>query len=375
MEHLVNPIIFAEWTTWLEWQWERVKKYSNGDFFTWYTMIHKDVDARWELFATYIFAYISKQRPTIEGNAIQEDYAEAVIRNASEYLNIPSLNESVSKLKADGRNPLDLLILPYMGNYIADFPLTPLFGKLSHFLRTGNRVCKFLRSLGKPDAEVRKSFIKEVTQLEMVSNDQYHANMYEQHWMIDEERDGKTSTEFIDFYLGAVNGVVLVRRKGMGHRAGCYIISTRRELTDTKYCQSDEWIQNPDGENYAEYFDFIVNAWVAERTKLTSVGEDTQQGVRRIRNVMAKVSKNPTVNTVQYRYIQVTDEAWKKYKESEAVFKQHSGDCNYTKAFWFRKSHFAQRNGNIYLVSAHWCHRTCTEVSPGPEKQVVEVLV
>ena len=375
MENLVNPIIVTEWTTWLEWQWDRVKKYANCDFSTWYTVMHQDLEARWKLFATYIYAYISRQRPSIEGELVQEDYDEAVIKNAADFLKIPELNKALPKLKAEGKKPLDLLILPYMGNYIADFPLTPLFEKIAHFRRAGNRVCKFLRSLGKPDAEVRKSFIKDVIQIEMVNNDQYRANMYEQHWMIDEERDGKTSTEFIDFYLGAINGIVLVRRKGMNHRAGCYIISTRRELTDTKYCQADEWIQNPDGETYAEYFDFIVNAWVAEKTKLTSVGEDDKQGVRRIRNVMAKVSKNPTVNTVEYRYIQVTDEAWKKYKESEAVFKRHRTDCNYTKAFWFRKAHFSQRNGKIYLVSAHWCHRTCADVSPGVDKPVVEVLV
>lgn len=79
--------------------------------------------------------------------------------------------------------------------------------------------------------------------------------------------------------------------------------------------------------------------------------------------------------STQYRYIQVTDEAWAKHKESEAVFRQHCTDCNYTKAFWFRKSHFAKRNGTIYLVSAHWCHRTCAEVNPTPERPVVEVLV
>lgn len=38
-------------------------------------------------------------------------------------------------------------------------------------------------------------------------------------------------------------------------------------------------------------------------------------------------------------------------------------------------SHFAKRNGTIYLVSAHWCHRTCAEVNPTPERPVVEVLV
>lgn len=246
-----------------------------------------------------------------------------------------------------------------------------------HYTKASNRVYNFVKSLGDPDENTVKEFMKNIMNLE-VRDSTVTGNLYEQHLEIAGELDSGVEKIFIDFYVGKMYSVVFVRCKSFrhGNMAGFYTIDSSSMITEGKVRYSQSEMGNPHGDKFEQFFKFMVNAWLAERTCLVSKVEEPLS------------VRNATINAIgfnnapgskdmsaRYRYIQVTDEAWKKYKESEAVFKQHCTDCNYTKAFWFRKSHFAQRNGNIYLVSAHWCHRTCAEVSPGPERPVVEVLV
>lgn len=257
----------------------------------------------------------------------------------------------------------------------------PLFSDESnprvHYTKASNRVYKFIESLGVPDSSTVKEFMKDITSLEQ-QNEIIAGRPYEQHLEIAGELDSGVEKIFIDFYVGKVHSVVFVRCKSFrnGNVAGFYAINTESMLSDGEMRYNQELMGNPHGDKFEKFFNFMVNAWLAERTCLVNKA-DEPMSVRNatINAIGFKNAPESNDMSARYRYIQVTDEAWKKYKESEAVFKQHCTDCNYTKAFWFRKSHFAQRNGNIYLVSAHWCHRTCAEVSPGPERPVVEVLV
>lgn len=246
-----------------------------------------------------------------------------------------------------------------------------------HYTKSSNRVYKFIESLGVPDENTVKEFMKDITGLEQ-HDECAIGYLYEQHLEIAGELDSGVEKIFIDFYVGKVHSVVFVRCKSFrnGNAAGYYAINTDSMLTDGKMRYSQELMGNPHGDKFEKFFNFMVNAWLAERTCLVNKTEEPMSVKNATINAIGfKNSPESNDMSARYRYIQVTDEAWKKYKESEAVFKQHCTDCNYTKAFWFRKSHFAQRNGNIYLVSAHWCHRTCAEVSPGPARPVVEVLV
>lgn len=240
------------------------------------------------------------------------------------------------------------------------------------YQKADNRVLRFLESLGDPDNETIKQCF-----LDIMGADEITRTMscYESHMMCDEIINGITEKTFIDFYVGPAHSVVFVRKADL-ESAGYYIIGTAASINNGKLSANQQALRNPNGDKYKKYFKLMVNAWLAERTKLVNQVTEPLASKNQVINIIgAKGDPKAYEKSARYRYIQVTDEAWKKYKESEAVFKQHCTDCNYTKAFWFRKSHFAQRNGNIYLVSAHWCHRTCAEVSPGMDKPVVEVLV
>lgn len=243
-----------------------------------------------------------------------------------------------------------------------------------HYTKASNKVYKFIDSLGVPDSDTVKEFMNDITNLD--SNGV--GNRYEQHMEIAGELDSGVEKIFIDFYVGQVHSAVFVRCKSFrgGNMAGFYSGMTSSMLTDGDMGYGQEQLGNPHGNKFEKFFNFMVNAWLAERTCLVKKTDEPMSVRNATLNAIGfKNAPDSKAVSTRYRYIQVTDEAWQKYKESEAVFKQHCADCNYTKAFWFRKAHFAQRNGTVYLVSAHWCHRTCAEVNPSPEPHVVEVLV
>lgn len=243
-----------------------------------------------------------------------------------------------------------------------------------HYTKASNRVYKFIESLGVPDSNTVKEFMKDITNLDSKGV----GNLYEQHMEIAGELDSGVEKIFIDFYVGKTHSAVFVRCKSFrdGNMAGFYSGMTSSMLTDGDMGYGQEQLGNPHGNKFEKFFNFMVNAWLAEKTCLIKKTDEPMSVRNATLNAIGfKNAPESKAMSTRYRYIQVTDEAWHKYKESEALFKQHCTDCNYTKAFWFRKAHFSQRNGTVYLVSAHWCHRTCAEVNPSPEPHVVEILV
>lgn len=246
-----------------------------------------------------------------------------------------------------------------------------------HYTKASNRVYKFIESLGVPDSATVKEFMRDITNLEQ-NGDCAVGNLYEQHLEIAGELDSGVEKIFIDFYVGKVHSAVFVRCKSFrnGNMAGFYAVDTTSMLADGEMRYSQDQMGNPYGNKFEKFFNFMVNAWLAEKTCLIQKTDEPMSVRNATLNAIGfkNAPESKTLST-RYRYIHVTDEAWRKYKESEALFKQHCTDCNYTKAFWFRKAHFSQRNGTVYLVSAHWCHRTCAEVNHSPEPHVVEVLV
>jgi hypothetical protein len=312
-------------------------------------------------------SYINQTTVKNALNAIKKDYPDI-------YADILKYKDGMSKVPNAPK--LSELMFPTTVRWLANEQPVCIFrdpnSSKIHYQKMDNRVLRFLESLGEPDNATIKQFFMDIMQANEVT---HTMSCYESHTMCDEIVDGKTQRVFLDFYVGPAHSVVFVRKQGM-QAAGFYIIGTAASINTGKLAANQSAFGNAEGNKYEKYFKIMVNAWLAERTKLVEHTDEPLSSKNQVINLIgAKGDPKAYDMSARYRYIQVTDEAWKKYKESEAVFKQHCTDCNYTKAFWFRKSHFAQRNGNIYLVSAHWCHRTCAEVSPGPERPVVEVLV
>lgn len=382
----LNPLMQAEIISWYDWQWVRVRKFIAGTGKTPPTrdqFILACLEKATELYAPQC-AYIGAcclPDPAILDELKPSDANDAVRRLYTAYLEPESARWHMSKLDQmtrDGFNALKLCAVPYHCILTKYFHPAPVFHRFAHYRKASNRVYSFLKSLGKPDQELRVEFLKDVCNIKVdpVGEDgrqTVSCSPYEQHLMLDASEDGKTTTVFLDLYAGAGNCILLVREKDSMKEAGLYIVSTRRELAGESYTQTDDELANPDGEQYAEYFDLLVNAWVAENTGMAVVGEEPKSEQARVRNIIDSVYK-PTNPLVRYEYVKVTDKAWQMHTEAQRAFRERSGDSTYTKQFWWRRPHFAVRGKNKVMIKGHWCHRRCGEVVEVNEPQVIEVL-
>lgn len=373
----LNPILQAEYIAWTNMQYDRLKDvlYKNVSRKGWLEEC-MEIDANENLYRCVIVsAYTvgpSNALRVAEASGIDREIVDGAMNHVCSVYGFDRAQDAIGRMVKDGRHPLEYMVLPHSGNFVANFPPLAL-DDCAHFRKAGNRVYQFLMALGEPDDALRKEFLEDILCVQTVTERAFKAKEYEQHLMLDTTEDGKTSTVFIDFYAGPVNCIVLVREKGMDQRAGAYIISTRRELTGEKYGQDDSLVSNLDGDKYKWAFDLLVNAWVAEKTGMAVVGDEPKPEKARVRNIIGSVYK-PKDSAVRYEYIKVTDKAWQMHTESQKVFKEHSGDCTYTKHFWWRRPHFAVRGEHKVFVNGHWCHRRCGEVVEVGEPQVIEVL-
>lgn len=375
----------SEIISWYDWQWHRVQPrftVPRDEF------IRICIERSTELYVAqcaYIAACCCPDKSVLD--SVPLDEANNVVRQLyGAFLDPGGARErmvsAVQRMEHDGKNALSLCILPQSATLCRSFYPVPVFEKYAHYRKASNRVYLFLKSLGKPDKEVRTEFIKQACNICEVSTSGDGKRMvtcspYEQHLMLDASEGGKTSTVFLDFYAGAGTSILLVREKDMAYDAGLYIVSTRRDLAGAEYTQSDENIKNPDGEKYAEYYDLLVNAWVAEKTGLVERGEESKSEHARVDNIVKSVFKHRPPSdhpSVRYEYIKVTDRAWQMHTEAQRAFKERSSDCKYTKQFWWRRPHFAFRGLNTVYIKGHWCHRRCGEVVEVDEPQVIEVL-
>lgn len=374
----------AEIISWYDWQWMRVSKELSVPRDKFISMCMDRAALLSDAQSMYIAACCLPGKDLYESSGLGgiKEVNEAVKSLYREFLfddeYRKNLLSKVDQMTADGMSALRLCVLPHMCGITAGFHPMPVFYRQAHYRKASNRVYLFLKSLGAPDKELRKEFLTDVCNIQVIEEDGSGKKMvqcspYEQHLMLDTTEDGKTSTVFLDFYAGAGTSFLHVRNKGMQHQAGIYVVSTRRELVGAEYTQSDENISNPDGEKYAEYFDLLVNAWVAEKTGMLVEGEENKAEKARVRNIIGSVYKQKD-SSVRYEYIKVTDKAWQMHTESQKAFKERSEDCTYTKHFWWRRPHFAVRGENKVMVKGHWCHRRCGEVVEVDEPQVIEVL-
>lgn len=372
----LNPIFQAESIQWFDAQWKRVCRegcqIARAKFLSHFlTESAQECAGGISLIAAYTFGL---DNIPMKYRDKANDDAEHILR---ELEFPPKILQEFESCSAQGVLWLKTMVLPHRGNIIAQ--LYPTFvSEEAHFRKASNRVYLFLKALGKPDDALRQEFIKDICKISDVSSSgpgklAYRGgSLYEQHLMLDTSEGGITSTVYLDFYIGPVNGIVIVRN---GENFGRYIISTRRELSNEKYTQTDDIVGNPDGERYAEYFDLLVNAWVAEKTGMIVTGAENSSEKARVTNIINSAYKYEHKDDgVAYEYIKVTDKAWAMHTESQAAFREHCDDRSWKKEFWWRRGHFAIRGGHEVIIKGHWCHRRCGEVEEAEDPKVIEVL-